>query len=89
MIFDGLLEPITIIIKLPRSLKDKFTVQYEAIGLTVGDCSSEEATLVAEEYALTFISETVQKYIPAGSPCIILDEDNAEWSGITIPIGQK
>jgi hypothetical protein len=80
MIFDGQLEPNTIIIKLPRYLKSKFTVQYEAIGLTAGDAAEE---------SLNFISETVQKYIPAGNPCIIIDEDNETWSGITIPIGQK
>ena len=80
MIFDGLLEPNTIIIKLPRSLKDTFKIQFEATGLTADDAGEE---------SLKFISETVQKYIPAGSPCVIIDEDNKPWSGITIPIGQK
>jgi hypothetical protein len=79
MQYDGSSEPNTIIIKLPRYLKSKFTIQFEATGLTAEDAAEE---------ALNFITETVQKYIPAGSPCVIIDEDDEFWSGITIPIGQ-
>jgi len=78
MQLDGPLEPNTIVIGLPIVLKEKFRLQFMQVGMT-----SAEATIES----LNFIKQTVEKYVPAGSPYIIIDENDNVWDGI--PIGQS
>ena len=76
MQYDGPLEPNTIIVGVPTSVKTKFELQYQELGLTAAESSIE---------ALDLIKSTVEKYIPAGSVYVIVDEDNNVWAGI--PVG--
>jgi len=77
MQFDGPLEPQTIIIGIPISILSMFSLQYIELGMTTAEADIE---------ARNFIRARIQQYIPAGSPYIIVDEDNEVWD--TIPIGQ-
>ena len=76
MQYDGPLEPNTIIISIPLSVKEKFRVQYMTLGMTSSQAVDE---------SLNLIRHTIEKYIPAGSPFVIIDEDDNDWD---IPIGQ-
>ena len=78
MLYDGPLEPNTIIIGLPISVKSEFQNQFIATGLSSTDAGNE---------AIYFIRKIIEKYIPAGTPYIVIDENDDVWDGI--PIGSK
>ena len=82
MNIDGEIKPDVIIISVPGKLIADLENQYTSIGYP--SFSKEKDT--ALDAALVHVYTTVQKYIPAGSPYIIIDENNTR---IPIPNGEQ
>ena len=74
MLTDGQYEPNTVIIQLPLSVVARLTNGYEILGHTQTDSLT---------HARNRIKDIVRKYIPAGIPYVIIDENNNMYDGMS------
>jgi hypothetical protein len=80
MIFDGNIEPDTIVIQMPTLVIEKFTNQFEELGMRYDEARAAAARL---------IEKRIGKYIPAGSPVVVIDEYNRFYESISFPVNQN
>jgi hypothetical protein len=78
MITNGEPLPEAIVIQLPKSVLISLTNQYATTGIPDED---NTGTNPAKRAAIYHIDRVIRKYISAGTPYILIDEDGLSYEG--------